>query len=228
MASSWKHDTFEVRFLTRREAKEAALLHEQELPFEFLSRMGTGFLTRYYQSFVESPHAAAVVAEDGRTGRLEGIFIATFDTEAHYSYAVRRHGAALARHAALQAIRNPALARDFLKTRLGRYLRGVLRSLIYRKKTSKKPSEQVGFPTYISVRRDRHSRGIGAALFEAYEEMARESGIMRLELVTRPGELGAGPFFEKLDYHYMGDLTSRSGELYSLYAKSLGEDVDPE
>lgn len=87
---------------------------------------------------------------------------------------------------------------------------------------------ELGFPTYIAVRRDRHSHGVGAALFGAYEEMAREAGLDHLELVTRPGKVGAGPFFVKLGYSYVGERASRSGEQYTLYAKSFDDGASPE
>ncbi|MGI9049713.1 MAG: GNAT family N-acetyltransferase [Rubrobacteraceae bacterium] len=83
----------------------------------------------------------------------------------------------------------------------------------------------MGFPTYIAVRSDRHGRGTGVALFQAYEEMARRFGLDRLELVTRPGGAGAGPFFAKLGYEHAGERISRSGERYALYTKSLKEDL---
>ena len=217
--------TVEVRPLACDELSEAALLQTRELPREFLSRLGARFLTCYYKAFVDSPYAAALAVADPETGELDGVFIATFDTGAHYSYLVRRHGVSLAGHAALQALRHPDLALEFLRTRLARYARGVIRSLTYKGKVPYGETEKVGFPTYITVRGDRHGRGTGVALFRAYEKMAHRFGLDRLELVTRPGNAGAGPFFAKLGYEHVGERISRSGERYALYTKSLGKDL---
>lgn len=213
--------TVEVRLLERDECREAAMLQMRELPREFLSRLGEGFLSRYYQAFLESPYATALVVTDPGTGELDGVFIATFDTGAHYSYLVRRYGFVLTGQIALHVLRRPALALEFLRTRSARYARGILRSLIYKRKASGKGTDKVGFPTYIAVRSDRHGRGTGAALFEAYEQRARKVGLDRLELVTRCGGAGAGPFFDRLGYKHAGERVSRSGERYALYTKSL-------
>lgn len=95
-------------------------------------------------------------------GAAGGVFIATFDTGAHYAYMVRRHGAVLAGHAALQAIRTPALAREFLETRSARYLRGVLRFLIHREKAPAKSS--AGWASRPTSRRPARRRRRGRAV----------------------------------------------------------------
>ena len=215
----------EVRPLARVELRQAATLQGRELPREFLSRLGPRFLACYYEAFVDSPYAAALAVADPETGELDGVFIATFDTRAHYSYLVRHQGLALAGHAVLQALWRPALAQEFLRTRLVRYARGLIRSLVYKSKVSHRETEKVGFPTYIVVRGDRHGRGTGVALFRAYEKMARRFGLDRLELVTRPGAAGAGPFFAKLGYDHAGERVSRSGERYAFYTKSFEKDL---
>ena len=212
----------EVRPLARAELREAVVLQSRELPREFLSRLGPRFLVCYYEVFVDSPYAAALSVADPETGEIDGVFIATFDTGAHYSYLVRHQGLALAGHAALHVLWHPGLALEFLRTRLSRYTRGLIRSLVHEKsKVPHEETEKVGFPTYVVVRGDRHGRGTGVALFQAYEKMARRFGLDRLELVTRPGAAGAGPFFAKLGYECAGERISRSGERYALYTKSL-------
>lgn len=217
---------FDVRPLAPGETREAARLHGRELPHEFLMRFGTAFLDRYYRAFVESPHAAALVVVEPRSGRVDGVLIATFDTRAHYACLVRRHGAALAWHAGLQALRHPSLARDLLRTRLWRYGRGILRNLARSSEKSsavpvKTPAERVGFLTYVAVAAERRGRGIGGALVAAYEGLAREAGLERLELVTAPDERGAGSFYARMGWKFAGERVSRSGERYALYIRYL-------
>ncbi|MGI9049720.1 MAG: hypothetical protein ACR2GU_10195 [Rubrobacteraceae bacterium] len=77
--------TAKVRLLARAGSREAALLQVRELPCEFLSRLGLGFLACCYQAFVDSPYAAALAVADPGTEELDGVFIATFDTGSHYS-----------------------------------------------------------------------------------------------------------------------------------------------
>lgn len=220
-----------VRPLTYEELREAAWLHTRELPHEFLTRFGPGFLARYYRAFVESPHATALAVSGGpgeATNRLDGVLLATFDTPAHYALLVRRHGLALAGHAALRALRSPAFALDLLRTRLLRYAHGIGRGL---RRSSTRPDgpedtrdvspERVGFMTYVAVAADRRGRGIGGSLLAAYEERAREAGLERLDLVTFPDERGAGPFYSRMGWTYAEEIVSRSGERYALYTRPL-------
>lgn len=217
-----------VRSLTREELREAAWLHTRELPHEFLTRFGPGFLARYYRAFVESPYATALAVPGEATNRLDGVLLATFDTPAHYALLVRRHGLALAGHAALRALRSPRFARDLLRTRLMRYARGIVRGLgrgIARSAGSEErrevSPERVGFMAYVAVAADRRGRGIGGSLLRAYEEQARAAGLKRLDLVTFPDERGAGPFYSRIGWTFSEEIVSRSGERYALYTRSL-------
>ncbi len=226
--SDWTRTDFDVRRLAPEETREAAGLHERELPHEFLTRFGTKFLARYYRAFVESPDAVALAAVDARSGELEGVLISTLDTRAHYSNLVRLYGPALARAVGLQALRHPSLARDLLKTRLLRYARGIVRSLAKSPKSTQtddespeSPAERVGFLTYVAVSGESRGRGIGGALLAAYERMAREANLDRLELVTMTDERGAGPFYIRAGWTYAGERVSRSGERYALYIRFL-------
>lgn len=221
-----------VRSLTHEELREAAWLHTRELPHEFLTRFGPGFLARYYRAFVESPYATALTVPGAAANRLDGVLLATFDTPAHYALLVRRHGLALAGHAALQALRRPVFARDLLRTRLLRYARGIgrglgrglgrgtVRSAGSEEGTDASP-ERVGFMTYVAVAADRRGRGIGGSLLGAYEEQAREAGLERLDLVTFPDERGAGPFYSRTGWTFSEEIVSRSGERYALYTRAL-------
>lgn len=216
---------FEVRPLAPEELRDAAWLHARELPHEFLTHFGPAFLARYYRAFVESPHAVALAVADPVGGHLDGVLIATFDTRAHYACLVRRHGFALAWHAAARSLRRPGLARDLIQTRMLRYVRGILRSFESSSKKSSSSSgdssERVGFLVYVAVDAKRRGRGIGGALLAAYETLAREAGLERLDLVTALGERGAGPFYIKAGWTPAGERVSASGERYALYTREL-------
>jgi ribosomal protein S18 acetylase RimI-like enzyme len=212
----------EVRPLAPAETEAAARLHLRELPHEFLTRLGRGFLARYYRAFVESPHAVALAAVDRGSGGLAGVLIGTLDTRAHYSYLVRRHGLALAGHAALRALGRPSLALELLRTRAVRYLRGIVRHLRRAEGGPEEPSpERVGFMAFVAVDRARRGGGGGGALIAAYEKLAFEARLDRLELVTLPDGRGAGPFYERRGWEYAGERVSRSGERYALYVRRL-------
>jgi GNAT superfamily N-acetyltransferase len=118
------------------------------------------------------------------------------------------------------------LALELVRTRLLRYLRGIFRSLGYAAGTEKEEAGgdggRVGFLAYVAVDESRRGHGIGGRLFEAYEELASEAGLRRLELVTLPDERGAAPFFERMGWEREGEITSRSGERYAFFTRHLG------
>ncbi len=160
------------------------------------------------------------------------MLIGTFDTGAHYSYLVRRHGPGLALSTLRRSVGRPGLALELLRTRLLRYLRGILRSLGYaaggKQDAAVRDGERVGFLAYVAVDHGLRGRGVGGRLFETYEELARKAGLDRLELVTLPDERGAAPFFESMGWERKGEITSRSGERYAFFSRDLSRDLGGE
>lgn len=204
------------------ELTAARALHEKGFPEEFLTRLGGRFLARYYRAFAESPHAVALVAVEDPTARVVGVLLGTLDTGAHYGYLTRRHGPWLAIHALARAARDRRLAGELLRTRLARYARGVVRSILPGGSSDDPgPREKVGVLTQVTVDPDWRGLGVGAALLKAYEVRAQQAELDWLQLATRPGEDGAGPFYERLGWRHEGERTSRSGERFSIYSKTV-------
>lgn len=212
-----------------QELPEIARLHRRELTGDFISRFGDRFLTRLYRAFAESPHAEALIAVDGSTGEVIGALVGTLDIPSHNAFLVRHHGPALALHGLARALRYPALGRDVLLTRAGRYLRGIARSLFSGKAgknpQAKAPEEQVGILAYLMVDGRRRKSGVGVSLVAAYEARAVSGGLDRLELVTFPKQVGAGPFYSRIGWEYAGERTSNSGERFALYTRYLKGEV---
>lgn len=219
-----------VRFFTYNDAARTAALHARELPGDFLTRFGEGFLRSYHLAFAQSPHAVVAVADDRTTGRVVGALFGTLDTRAHYDFLVRRHGPELALRIAARSVRDPGLARDLLRSRAKRYVRGVVRSLFSGKRAGApedRPVERVGMLAHVMVAGDYRQRGVGAALAAVYEARARAAGLDRLELVTFPDDRGAGPFYERIGWQHGGERVSRSGERFEFYSRLLTEERSP-
>lgn len=216
----------EIRPPRPHDGASLASLHERELSTEFISRLGHRFLRRYHRAFAGSPHATALVADTG-TGWPAGFLLGTFDNAAHSAYLIRRHGPALAGLMLARTVSDPKLAGELLRERGGRYARAVLRLSA---KGSRRASGrrkmrctgEVGVLAHVAVHPEYRGRGIGASLVSAFEARAVEAGVGRLELVTLPGDPGAGPFYERLGWSYAGERISRGGEVFSLYRSSPG------
>lgn len=205
------------------DAPATAAVHARGLPHDFVTRFGERFLAAYHLAFADSPHGAAIVADDRETGRAVGVLLGTLDTPAHYGFLVRQHGIGLALRATARAVRDPRLGRDLAKNRAGRYARGIVRSAFLRRKNNpgKEALDRIGFLTHLVVAEEYRGSGVGSLLVAAYELRARAAGLRRLELATLPDDRGAGPFYEKVGWARDGERTSKSGERFAVYSRLL-------
>lgn len=206
-----------------RPTDRAALvkLHARELSTEFISRLGPRFLSVYHRAFAASPHATVLVAAEEGKGHPVGALFGTFDNGAHSSYLLRHYGPAMTVLMLIHAAREPNLAGELLKGRVSRYARAVLRLLTRARGASGRGKTRcaggAGVLCHVAVEREYRGRGIGSALVAAFGAQAVGAGVRDLELVTIPGRLGAGAFYERLGWRYAGERTSHSGERFSLY-----------
>ena len=180
------------RPMTAADAAFAAALHEKALPHGFFGRLGVRCLTADYLSFCNSPHVVAFVAEtaDGPAGSLVG----TLCTGSHYSCVLRNQGVMLTRGGLVALLARPAERMFFLRTRLGRYLAGLLR--FWR-------------------------RTHGGALVEAFVESARRTECRDACLVTLADERGAGAFYRGLGWQLQGVREDRDGQMLESYCRQL-------
>lgn len=211
-----------VRRMTAADAAWAAHLHERALPHGFFARLGRRFLTAYYESFITSPYAVGFVADspDGPVGMLVG----TLRNRAHYSWVLRRRGVQLVRRGAAAMMVRPSTLVFFLRTRLGWYLRPVLRSMTRMFTQSPRPLPSAGQPavlTHVAVEEIARGTGAGAALVATFEHTAASAGCTEAVLVTLAGPAGAGPFYRRLGWNLRDRHDDRDGRLLECYDRRL-------
>lgn len=212
-----------VRPMNEHDLVEAARLHRQHLPHGLFPSLGERFLRRYLSSYLNTPTAVAL-AVDGEDGMF-GFLCGTVD-RAHREHVLRHHTASLVRSGLISLMLRPAVAVRFVRTRAWRYLGALLQ--VARRKRSEAPTvgaSSKAFPAVLShivVAPQARRSGAGEALVDAFEAVARERGLARAELLTLPGEAGAGGFYERLGWH-SGELCSdRDGVSWVRYQKLLG------
>lgn len=108
-----------IRPLSPRDAPVAACVHAAAFPGYFLTRLGPRFLAALYRRLARDAQSAAFVAQVGE--EVVAFAAAVLDRRRF----TRSAGPALAAHAALRALTNPALAWQ-MASRLPRALRGTL------------------------------------------------------------------------------------------------------
>lgn len=75
----------------------------------------------------------------------------------------------------------------------------------------------------VAVAAEARRSGVGAALYRAIEEHAREHEVGRLccEVNTRPLNSASAAFHRKMGFHTRGALTTQDGRAVDLYLKEL-------
>ena len=187
--------TVGVRPAEGSDAAFCAALHAEALPHGFFVSLGPRFLRAYYRTFLDSPHAIALVAVAAE--HPVGMVVGITAPRAHRRLVLRKHGPRLALAGLAALVTRPLVGLRFARTRLARYLRAWRRD---RGEPEGQAPERADTPraavlSHIAVTPGARGAGIGALLLERFEAAAREAGAGRIVLVTLEGEGGAGPFY---------------------------------
>jgi len=211
-----------VRPMARQDIIKLVPLHQAILDDEFIVQFGGKFLCRYYRAFIDSPYAVALVAFDNQSEQYIGALLGTIRPALHYRFLTKRYGIGFAMDLFLRCVARPKLGYSLVQTRLKRYIKGVIRSLIRTKAVPSAvqiPPEQVADITHLFVDTTTQGKGVGRRLVDKYEYYAVREGVTQIDLVTSSEEHGAGRFYEKLGWSLADKITSQSGETFLLYRK---------
>lgn len=188
-----------LRAAQRDDLEFCTALHARTLDHGFFVGLGPQFLRSYDATFLDSPHATALVATLG--GHPVGALTGVLDTGAHRRWLVRHRGPRLAFGAVGALLTRPRPALQFVRTRISRYARSWWRHRAGAPAASAaEGGELVAVLSHIAVLPGARKTGAGSRLTEAFVDAARRSGAERVALVTMEGEDGAGPFYAKLGW----------------------------
>ncbi|MGQ7297984.1 GNAT family N-acetyltransferase [Quadrisphaera sp. KR29] len=113
-----------IREMTPADLPRTAFWHRKALPQAFFTRLGPRFLRRWQHTYLDSPHAIALMAE--RTDVLPpqpvAFLLAATDAQAHQAHVLRHHRLPLTALGLGALLVRPAVLVRFLRTRAGRYI----------------------------------------------------------------------------------------------------------
>ena len=205
--------TTEVRSLSEADVSFAAALHRDALD-GFFVELGEPFLRQYYETFISSPFAVALIASVD--GQPRGILVGTVDHGAHYRWIARHRRTALALSAVRALIGRPRLAASFVRTRAGRYARGVVR--LARRRGRSEPTHIgpiTGVLTHVAVLPASRDNGVGSTLVGRYVEEAFAGVATRLRVATK-SEDGATAFYRRLGWRDDGSMQNLDGAVFDV------------
>ena len=204
----------EVRPLREADIAFAAALHRDALPDGFFVELGERFLRHYYETFISSPFAVALIAS--LDGECRGVLVGTVDHGAHYRWIARHRRTALALSAARSLIGRPRLAASFVRTRARRYARGVVR--LARQRGRREPAQVgpiTGVLTHVAVVPAGRDNGVGSKLVARYVEEAFAGDATRLRVATK-SEGGATAFYRRLGWNDAGSMQNLDGTVFDV------------
>lgn len=191
----------EIREAQSSDLDWIARLHALRLPHGFFVRLGRRYLRAYHRSFMVSPDGVALVAE--REGHRVGFVVGATRAGAHRRFVLRKQGVRLGVIGACALAVRPAVAAEFIRTRLFRYARSVARAL-GRSHTCAPGSAAAAVGcavlAHVAVDPGLERGGAGSALVDAFTDAVAEAGVTRVELVTLADERGAAEFYERLGW----------------------------
>lgn len=196
-------------------------IHRQALPEGFFARLGTRFLSAYLATYQASPHAVALVALDG--DRVRGFLVGSTGAAAHARWVLRQRGARLALAGLLALAVRPRLLAYFVRTRLGRYVRGLARRLRPGGGAGAGPAGQ-GDPAvlaHVAVTPEARGLGLGNLLLQRFIDESRRAGAPAVELVTRTGG-GAESFYLRAGFDESARRVDADGVPWTSYRLALG------
>ena len=189
-----------------------AALHAEALAHGFFVALGPRFLRAYYATFIESPHAVALVATAG--DQPLGFVVGITAPRAHARWTLRKHGARLAVAGAAALATRPLIGLRFGRTRFVRYV-GAWRR--HRRDRGPAPPRPAAGPaavlSHVAVAPGAQGAGLGAQLVRAFTEAAAARGAERVVLLTLAGERGAGPFYEAHGWEEGPNRTTPDGDV---------------
>lgn len=205
---------------------QSAQLHLDELPIGLFPELGARFLRRWHRSFVNRPHAIALVATDSE-GAVVGFLLGTLDHHAHIGNLLRERMTVLsfAAHAGAAMAVRPRTAVRFVRTRLRPWCRAVMRSWpipLSNGEPETPPADSVAVVVAIAVSPRVRGIGVGAQLLDWFESDSARAGARCAELSTDLGVAdNAGGFYERLGWQKSGNRLDRDGRTMQTYRRDL-------
>lgn len=199
-----------IRPMTQGDLPFVSRLHLESLNHGLFPALGYRFLKAYLNTFIVSPFAVALIAEDD--GVPLGYLVGTLEDRAHYGHIVKRWGPRLAVNGLIALSTRPMVAFRFLRTRAFRYARGAIRLAGGSPSgPAQAPARKDAVLTHMAVVASARSRGVGRRLAETFIENARRSGADGVALTTRASARGAAGFYEKLGWCVVTEFVDRDG-----------------
>ena len=191
--------------------------HLEHFPDNVFGQLGRRFLTEYYRTFLDGPHAEAVVAV--HDGTPVGFLVGVLDVHEHRSLVRRFHARRLAWHAAAALVRRPLMAAMLLRRRIA----VRLDRLRHARRDATAGTDGIAVLSHVAVARDHRGTGTGTGLILHFVAEAHTAGAHTVSLATQAGAAGAGSLYKSLGWRLARERDTFDGRRIALYDLDLRE-----
>ncbi len=186
--------------------------HLEHFPDNVFGQLGDRFLTEYYRTFLDGPHADARIAISD--GVPVGFLVGILDVAEHRRLVRRYHARRLAWHAARALSLRPRMAFGLLRRRAQVWLRR-------NNEAGRSADGSVAVLSHVAVDLSSRGYGTGTTLILGFVDAATTAGAVRVALATRAGDLGAGRLYESLGWQLARERSTFDGRRIALYDLDL-------
>lgn len=189
--------------------------HLAHFPDNVFGQMGRRFLTEYYRTFLDGPHAEAVVAV--ARGSRVGFLVGVLDVHEHRRLVRRFHFRRLAWYGILALARRPRMAVSLTRRRVAVRLAAARRRV-----SSAHPTrEHIAVLSHVAVQPSAQGLGLGTSMILEFAQHATVAGATTASVATRAGESGAGALYERLGWRLTTERDTFDGRRIALYDLDL-------
>lgn len=189
--------------------------HLAHFPDNVFGQMGRRFLTEYYRTFLDGPHAEAVVTLVA--GSRVGFLVGVLDIREHRRLVRRFHYRRLAWYAAAALAHRPRMAGGLMRRRIA----VRLARMQSRVRAIGGAQDHVAVLSHVAVRPDAQGLGLGTSMILQFVDHARLAGASTVSVATRAGDAGAGSLYEHLGWEVVHERDTFDGRRIALYDLDL-------
>jgi ribosomal protein S18 acetylase RimI-like enzyme len=192
--------------------------HLAHFPDNVFGQMGHRFLVEYYRTFLDGPHAEAVVAV--ARGSRVGFLVGVLDVHEHRQLVRRFHFRRLAWYGVTALASRPRMAIGLMRRRAAVRLAAARR----RASAGYRTRDHIAVLSHVAVRPEAQGLGLGTSMILQFMEHAAIAGATTASVATRAGTSGAGGLYERLGWRLTTERDTFDGRRIALYDLDLRTD----
>lgn len=190
-----------IRLAEKKDTKDVAKIHKEEIKESFLSSLPMAFLEKLYSAVIENDFI--IVAEDG--GIIVGFMAGTADIKKLYSVFLKRYFF----HSVVVL---------FFKIFNFSALKKIIENLLYPKKEQDLPKAEL---LTVAVKKEFQGKGLAGEMLDLFQQEMQKRGTDVFKVIVGEGLKPAIKFYEKSGFKFLKNISLHNNESSRIYVFEL-------